>query len=195
MSTELKIAHTVYLAVLVPAYWVQWGPGNFLWFSDLALIGMAPALWYEQRRLTSMIALSIILPEVPWNVGYFTRLVTGRELFGLSHYMFDKSKPRWLRALSLFHVWLPGLAVWSVARLGYDRRALLSQIFAGEAVLLASYALTSPQENVNWVYGPGDKPQTKIPRKLYLCAVMVFFPLCVWWPTHWMLRRIFGSPR
>lgn len=195
IPTKLKVGHSAFVAILVPVYWRYWGPGNFLWFSDLALIGMVSALWFEQRRLTSMIALSIVLPEVPWNVGYFTRLLTGRELFGLSHYMFDRRKPRWLRALSLFHIWLPGLALWSVARLGYDRRALVSQIIAGESVLVASYALTRPEENVNWVYGPGDKPQTKIPRKLYLCAVMVFFPLCVWWPTHRILNRLFNGSR
>lgn len=190
ISRHLKIIHTAYVTVLVPIYWLYYGPGNFLWFSDLALIGMTPALWGERRRLASMVALSILLPEVPWNAGYFTRLITGRELFGLSYYMFDRTKPRWLRALSLFHVWLPGLALWSVRRLGYDPRAFAVQVVTGEVVLLASYKLTRPEDNVNWVYGPGDKPQRKIPRALYLCAVMIFFPVCVWWPTHRLLKRL-----
>ncbi len=185
----VKIGHTAYTAILVPVYWHYYGPGNFLWFSDLALLGMVPALWGERRRLTSMIALAILLPEAPWNIGYFFRLLTGRELFGLSFYMFDRQKPWWLRALSLFHVWLPGLAVWSVRRLGYDPRAFRAQLIAGEAVLLASYALTRPQENVNWVHGPGSKPQKRISRGLYFCAVMVLFPLCVWWPAHRILKR------
>ena len=70
----LKIAHTLYVAGLVPVYWRHYGPGNFLWFSDLALIGLVPALWCENRRLISALALSVTLPEVPWNLGYFTRL-------------------------------------------------------------------------------------------------------------------------
>ena len=190
IGRPLKIAHTTYVLMLVPAYWARYGLGNFLWFSDLALIGMVPALWGERRRLTGMIALAILLPEIPWNVGYFTRLVTGRELFGLSDYMFDRHKPVWLRALSLFHVWLPGLALWTVCRLGYDPRAFRTQMIAGEAVLLASYKWTRPEENVNWVYGPGNKPQKKLSRGLYLVTVMIFFPLCVWWPTHRMLKRL-----
>jgi hypothetical protein len=187
----IKIAHTAYVAVVVPTYWRHYGPGNFLWFSDLALIGMVPALWAEDRRLASGLAVSVLLPELPWNVGYFTRLFTGRELFGLSHYMFDRKKPLWLRALSLFHLWLPHLVVSSVRRLGYDRRILGIQIIAGELVLAASYALTRPEDNVNWVYGPGQKPQQKIPRGLYLVAVLLFFPICVWWPTHRILRRLY----
>ena len=186
----IKIAHTSYVAVLVPVYWWKWGPRNFLWFSDLALIGMVPALWREDRRLTSMLAVSVLLPEVPWNVDYFTRRLTGRELLQLSHYMFDSRKPWWLRALSLFHVWLPILLVWSVRRLGYDPRAFAAQVVVGETVLLVTYALTPPEENINWVYGPGEKPQRKVPRGLYLCAVMAFFPLCVWWPAHRILKRL-----
>jgi predicted nucleic acid-binding protein len=186
----LKTTHTIYVAVLVPVYFRHYGPRNFLWFSDLALIGTAPALWREDRRLVSMMALSVLLPELPWNVGFFTRLFTGREMLGLSHYMFDPRKPRWLRALSLFHMWLPPLLLWTVRRLGYDRRALLPQVLAGEAVLAASYLLAPPEENINWVYGPGEKPQKKVSRGLYLSAVMLFFPLCIWWPTHRILKRL-----
>ncbi len=190
MPRPLKIAHTVYAAAIVPVYWRCYGPGNFLWFSDVALFGFVPALWREDRRLISTLAIWTLLPEAVWNVGYFTRLFTGRELFGLSHYMFDPEKPYWLRALSLFHVWLPCLLVWSVGRLGYDRNALRTAIPAGEVALAASYALTRPEENVNWVYGPGEKPQKKVPRTVYLCAAMLFFPVCVWWPAHQILKRL-----
>jgi len=187
---EVKMAHTAYVAALVPTYWRHYGAGNFLWFSDIALIGLVPALWREDALLTSALALSVLLPEIPWNLGYFTRLLSGRELFGLSHYMFERKNPLWIRALSLFHVWLPPLLCWCVRRLGYDRRALPAQIVTGEAVLVASYALTPPAENVNWVYGPGEKPQNRLPRRLYLAGVMLFFPLCIWWPTHGLLKRL-----
>ena len=186
----IKIAHTIWVMVVIPPYFLHYGAANFLWFSDLALFGMVPALWLEDRRLMSAVAVWIALPEIPWNIDYFGRMLTGRKLLGLSQYMFDKRNPRWIRALSLFHVWMPPLLVWSVKRLGYDRRALLPAVVAGEAVLAASYALAPPEDNVNWVRGPGEKPQRKIPRGLYLCGVMLLFPLCVWWPAHKLLRRL-----
>jgi hypothetical protein len=34
----LKIAYTLFVCILVQVYWRQYGPANFLWFSDIALL-------------------------------------------------------------------------------------------------------------------------------------------------------------
>jgi len=104
---SLKIAYTLFLGILVPVYWIYWGPKNFLWFSDIALLATATALWLESSLLASMMTLAVALPELAWNVDFFGRLITGRQLLGLSNYMFDQGKALPLRALSLFHVVLP----------------------------------------------------------------------------------------
>jgi hypothetical protein len=41
----LKVAFTVFVAVLVPIYWREYGPANFLWFSDIALFAIVVGLW------------------------------------------------------------------------------------------------------------------------------------------------------
>jgi hypothetical protein len=56
-----------------------------------------------------------------------------------------------------------------------------------------TYALTEPADNVNWVYGPGSKPQTRISPRAYLVLVMLFFPLVIYLPTHLLLRALFGG--
>jgi hypothetical protein len=175
-------------------YWVHWGPKNFLWFSDIALLTTGIALWLESPLLASMMTLAIALPELAWNVDFFGRLLTGRRLLDLSGYMFDATKPRYLRALSLFHVALPVVLVWLVHRLGYDRRAWALQSAMALVVLPMTYGLTEPAENVNWVYGPGSKPQRRIPAWLYLAFVMACFPLAIYLPTHLLLLALFGRP-
>ena len=72
----LKVTFTLFVCVLVPVYWAQYGPGNFLWFSDIALLLTVPALWLESALLASMSSLSVVL-EVVWIVDYFVRLITG----------------------------------------------------------------------------------------------------------------------
>jgi hypothetical protein len=188
-----KILYALFLCVLVPVYWVNWGPRNFLWFSDIALLTTAVALWLESSLLVSMMTLAIALPELAWNVDFFGRLASGRHVLGLSGYMFDGRKPLFLRALSLFHVALPVLLVWTVHRLGYDRRAWAFQTVVALVVLPVTYALTEPADNVNWVYGPGSKPQTRISPRAYLVLVMLFFPLVIYLPTHLLLRALFGG--
>jgi hypothetical protein len=123
----LKISHNSFVCLLVPIYWKQYGPGNFLWFSDIALLLITLALWIESSLLASMMALSVGLLELVWNFDFLFELFTGASLIGLSSYMFDSKLSLPLRALSLFHVELPILLFWTIGRLGYDRRAWVSR--------------------------------------------------------------------
>jgi hypothetical protein len=121
----LKIAYTLFVCAVVPIYWRQYGPANFLWFSDIALLALVPALWLENALLVSMMAVSIVFFEALWNIDFFFRLATGRSLIGLSAYMFDTTIPLFIRGLSGFHIILPVLLLWILHRLGYDQRAFL----------------------------------------------------------------------
>jgi hypothetical protein len=189
---SLKISYTLFVCMLVPIYWRQYGLVNFLWFSDIALLVLVPALWLESPLLISMMALAVVLPELAWNVDYFFRLATGVSLIGLTSYMFDATIPPFIRGLSLFHVALPVILIWMLSLLGYDGRALLWQTLVAAAVLPLSYFLSNPRENVNWVYGLGEKPQTKVPAPLFVLFLMLLFPVGVYLPTHLLLDRIFG---
>lgn len=188
----IKIAYTLFVAVLVPVYWIYHGPANFLWGSDIALLIMVIALWRESRLLTSMMAVAVLLPELLWNLDFFTRLLAGRDVAGLgaTGYMFNPAQPLWLRALSLFHVFLPLVLVFMLYRLGYDRRALPATTLLCWVVLPLTYLLTDPERNINWVFGPGE-PQTLVPPLLYLAGLMLLVPLLVYLPTHWALRKAF----
>ncbi|MFN7087426.1 MAG: hypothetical protein ACK4N4_12470 [Burkholderiales bacterium] len=184
----LKLAYTLLVGVIVAVYAVKYPLGNFLWFSDIALLGTVPALWLENSLLASMMAVGVLLPEVLWNLSYFGQLLTGKRISGLTDYMFDRGKPLYLRALSLFHAFLPALLLWLVSRLGYDPRALPAQTLLAWLVLPLCYWLTDPELNVNWVFGVGNRPQRRLPPLLYLGLSMVVFPLLVYLPTHLLLQ-------
>jgi hypothetical protein len=182
----IKLAYTLFLAVLVPVYWVRYGPRNFLWFSDIALLGSGLAAWLESPLLASTMALAVLLPEMAWNADFFGRLLSGHSMFGMSAYMFDRTLPRYLRALSLFHVALPIWLLWLVARLGYDPRAWAWQSLLAAIVLPVTYALTERDENVNWVHGIGT-PQRRLHPWLYLALLTVSFWLVLYLPPHLLL--------
>ena len=73
--------------------------------------------------------------------------------------------------------------------------ALLAQIIAGTLLMILSYTLTSPSENINWVFGPGSKPQRRLRPLVYVTMVIVSFPVLVYLPTHLVLARLFPIAR
>jgi hypothetical protein len=188
----LKIAYTLLVCGVIPTNWIIYGPANFLWFSDIALIVAAVALWLENSLLGSMMAVGVVLPEIGWIVTFFTRLLFGVRIGGLAGYMFNASVPLGIRLVSLFHPILPVLLLWLVYRLGYDRRALVAQTILCWIDLAMVYGLTRPEANINWAFGLGSAPQHYLPPVVYLLIVMAAFPIFIYLPTHWVLSRMFG---
>jgi hypothetical protein len=187
----IKIAYSAMLAVIIPVYTVYWGWRNFLWFSDIALIGTGIALWLDSALIASMMALAVLLPELLWGASYFGRLLFGVRITDLAGYMFEAGRPLFVRALSLFHVVLPVVQLWMLHELGYDLRALVAQTLLAWIVLPLTYAVTTPaDENINWVRGP-DRLQARVHPYAWLALLMVAFPVGLYLPTHLILRLVF----
>jgi hypothetical protein len=187
----LRLAWTAFVAVLVPVYWTEYGPQNFLWFSDIALFAIALALWTRHPLIGSMAAVGVLALELLWVLDFLVLLVTGTSAVGLTQYMLRDDIPAYVRALSLFHLAIPPVLVWMLHRWGYDRRALLAQTLLAWVVLPVTYAVTEPAYNINWAFGPGEDPQQLAPPLVYLGVLMVALPLIVYVPSHLLLRLFF----
>ncbi len=189
ISPWIKIPYTLFVFVLVPVYWIRYGPANFLWFSDIGLIGTLVALWLESRFLLSMMAAGTLFFDIVWNFFFFSKLLLGAGW--LVDYMFDPEIALPIRALSLFHVALPIVQLWALRKMGYDVRAWQYQALLGCIVFPLTYAVSSPQKNINWVFGLTEVPQQWLPAPLYLAALMVVYPTLVCFPTHLVLKKLF----
>jgi hypothetical protein len=201
----VKVAYSIFVAVLVPCYWMTYSPWNFLYFCDIALLVTAVAIWVESPLLVSMQAVAIMLPQMLWMVDFLCQLVAGVQITGMTAYMFDSNIPLFLRALSLFHGWLPFFLLWLLSRLGYDRRAFGIQSVVAIAVLLASYifAPAPPPSashpnwavNINYVYGIDDNhAQTLMAPWLWVVGLLAVTLIGFYLPTHFVLRRFFAAP-
>jgi hypothetical protein len=199
-----KISATIFLAVLVPVYLHTYGPTNFLWFCDAALILTVAGMWLENSLLISMCAVGILLPQCLWLADFGGKLL-GFHFLNLTGYMFDPHLPLFTRALSLFHGWLPLLLVWLLFRLGYDRRALSAWTVAAAGLMLVCYFFTPPAGahpvnpnipiNLNYLYGFNDRqPQRWVNQNLYVVLWFGVLWLAAFFPTHLALRKIFAAP-
>jgi hypothetical protein len=184
---------------------VTYSPWNFLYFCDIALLLTAVAIWIESPLLVSMQAVAIMVPQMLWVVDFLCRLVAGVHITAVTRYMFDSNIPLFLRALSLFHGWLPFALLWLVSRLSYDGRAFSRQSVVAIVVLLISYifapapppSMSNPNwaVNINYVYGIDDNhAQTLMAPWLWLVCVMTVNLIAFYLPTHFVLRRFFAAP-
>ncbi len=200
-----KLGGTVFLAVMVPIYLRAYGPTNFLWFCDAALVLTVAGMWLESSLLISMCCVGILIPQCLWLADFGSSLL-GLHFLGVTGYMFDSHLPLFTRGLSLFHGWLPLLLVWLLGRVGYDKRALSVWTALAAGLVFVCYFFTPPAGahladpnipiNINYIYGFNDKqPQTWINQNLYV----ILWPAALWLvaflPTHLVLRRIFPAPR
>lgn len=184
----LKCAYTLMVGVIVPVYWIHLGPTNFLWFSDIALILLVPALWFENRFLASMMAVAVLALELSWALDF----ITGANLIGIAAYMFADETAWHTRVLSgTFHLALPPVLVFMLIRFGYDKRAYPAQVLLSLVVLPVTYLITDPKDNINWVFGLA-KQQTELPPLLYLGLLMIGFIVVIYTPSHFVFKRLFS---
>ena len=200
-----KWTATAFLAVLVPVYLHTYGPTNFLWFCDAALILTVAGMWLESSLLISMCAVGILLPQCFWLADFGGNLL-GFHLLGLTSYMFDHQLPLFTRGLSLFHGWLPVLLVWLLFRVGYDKRALPAWTGLAAGLVIVCYLFTPPAGahpadpnipiNLNYVYGFDDQqPQQWVNQNFYVVLLLGVLWLVAYLPIHLVLRNIFAVPR
>ena len=196
----LKWAYTAFMLVLVPVYWVNYGPANFVYFCDAALFLTLFAVWTDIALLASMSAVGILVPQFFWCIDFGGELL-GFHLSGMTSYMFDAHSSLFLRGLSLFHGWLPFLLCYLVFCLGYDRRALKAWTGLACGLCLVAFFLLPPAgatladpklpRNVNYVFGLDDAhPQMWMPPGLYLVVWILALFTLAYVPTHFVLTKL-----
>lgn len=201
----LRGSYALWFSAWLASYWAYFGGQFLLWFCCLAavyvLIGCATQrpLWFS---LAAHAALGIQLLYI---ADFAVLCALGRSPTGATAYMLDPARPLGMRALSLFHLWLPAVILLAIHRLGYEPRALWIQTLVALCVLPACYVLFDPARdtndavmplvaglpfdrdfNINWVHAFYDRPEPGIgARRLW--QMMIGYPLLVHLPTHLLL--------
>ena len=197
----VKCLYTAYMAVLIPVYWKTYGPTNFLYFCDIALIMTLFALWLESSLLVSAAAVGIVLPQALWAIDFIATGI-GWPLSGMTGYMYDDALPVHARFLSFFHFWLPFFLLWLLRRTGYDPKGLpLWTVIALVAVYICYFFLPAPPApannpglpvNVNYVFGFSDQAaQTWMPPLVWFFLLQAMLVGLIFLPSHWLLKRLY----
>lgn len=187
----LKLSFTALAVTVFVAYWDYYGPENYLWFSDIALFALVPALWLGNRLLASTMAIAVLIPEIVWTLDF----ITLSHFSILANYMFESDRALHIRILSgVFHLALPPVLIYMLYKFGYDRRGFPLQCLIAAIVLPITLLVSEPDANINWVFGPGEQ-QTMVNPWLYLLGLWCAMVVIIYWPTHALLKRIFNRSR
>ena len=114
----LKIGWTVWVAVWIPLYWMQYGPSVFLWFCDIANLLILVGLWRESSLIFSWQAVSVLLVQIAYTLDVAGRAAFGRHFIGGTEWLFKDDLPWWIRLASLFmHLAAPPILIWGIRTL------------------------------------------------------------------------------
>lgn len=184
----LKLAFSAFMLGWVPLVIATRGWQNLLWLCDLANLLVLVGLWRESRLLLSSQLVATLIIGLAWTVDLLAALTIGVHPFAATAYMFDPGLPLALRLTSLFHVVVPLMLLFAVARLGHERRGWRLQTLICWAVLPLTAWLADPERNINWVEAPFGVPQVWLPHWLYIGVCMLAYPLILYLPGEAILR-------
>ena len=193
LNKALKYFFTLFLIILIPVYWYNYGIQNFLWFSDIGLFLTVITVFTGNNLPISMAAVGLIILESIWTLDFFLDLCTKYNLIDLADYMFDIRLPLSLRLLSLFHLMLPIIWIYYLYKKGYDTRAFKYFTVLFWAVILITYFFTPIADNINWVFLPEKHNLKFISPSLWALLLFIVPPFLLFLPTHLIYKKIYKN--
>jgi hypothetical protein len=180
----------LWLALWFPVYWHAWGAGNFLHLCDVAVILTCIGLWTGNALLLASQAISSVVIDGLWTLDVVAWLLFRWHFIGGTEYLFDGTMPLWVRLLSLFHIAMPFILLWSLSRLGYDRRGFALQAAIALPLVIASRFIT-PDKNLNFAQTAPFFHRQLGSAPVHLAITYLAVVLGVYLPTHMVFARLF----
>ena len=199
-----KVAGTAFLAVLVPVYLHTYGPTNFLWFCDAALILTVAGMWLESSLLISMCAVGILLPQCLWLADFGSNLL-GFHFLNLTGYMFDAicrfspagfrffmagcpccSSGSWFAWATINELCLPGPS--------WPQGWCSSATFLLRPPAPIWPTPTSPSTSIMFTVSTTSSRKTGSTKTFMSSLWLGVLWLVAFLPTHLALRKIFAAP-
>jgi hypothetical protein len=173
----LRWSAMLFLFIWFSVYLKYWGLANFLHLCDVAVILTCVGLWTNSVLLISSQAVASLVIDLAWLVDASWTIVTRHHLIGGTEYLFDAKYPLWVRLLSLFHMVLPVVLLYSLRRAGYS-----------------ASRFTDPEKNIGFVFVDPFFHHSWKPGALHVALTVLFLAVVVYLPTHLVLRRLFPPP-
>ena len=186
----LRWVAAAWFAVWLPAYAHYWGWGNFVQICDIAVFLSLAGLWLGSSLLLSSQVVGLLVVTLFWVADAGWRLLLGRHLIGGTEYLWDANFPLWLRLLSLYHIILPVVLLWSLRRVGFDARGWKLQALIAAAAMAAG-RFFDPALNYNMAHRDPLFGREWSPAPVHVAFIWLVTVAVVYFPTHLLLKKIY----
>ncbi len=183
-----------WLVVYVPSYAWAYGLMNFLFLCNLSVMITCVGVVRGSPLLLSSQAVSAVVVDGTWILDFSSRLLLGHHWIGGTAYMWDAQWPLFARLLSVYHLVLPVFLVLAVRRVGYDSRGIGLQSVVALAAMAGGW-WAGPEANVNFAHVDPFLYRSWGPPAIHVAFLWLCLVGGAYWPTHLILRRLFGSHR
>ena len=171
ISSRMKWTLAAWLIVWLVLHLRAYPASSLLWFCAYGNAIVVAGVLLESRLLLSWQAVALLAPQSIYVLDVIAQLLGARHSGGTA-YLFDAATPASVRALSLFHFIMPVILAWTIARLGYDVRALPMQLVTSAIVLPLSFSFGAM--NINGVWGPFNGPR-RLPPVAHLAFAFAMY--------------------
>ncbi len=184
------------MLVWTPVWFIYYGPVHFLWLCNITNFVVLAALWREDSLLlSSQIVLTLLIDSL-WAIDLAWALIFNVHPTGATKYMFSDSLHISVRLMSLYHLCLVPVIIYSLSKVGYDNRGWKLQTGITTIAYPLTYLLAEPVGNINWLWRPFEMEQTVVSLEVFVLVCMAAFPLLLYIPTHGLIRLwLYGRKR
>lgn len=171
-------AHIVYLS-----------PYYLLWFSNhISLFIVFGILLRSKFIFTSIFCLGFLY-ELFWVADFFSNVVFGFRLFGITDYLLVPGYPKFGFFAAFVHFLNPIALIYFLNKFGYHSRGYLGSIFHGAAIWLISLIFVPKELNLNCAFA-NCLPALPIPNWLWQIA-WPFITIGIIFLQFLVLKKIF----
>ncbi len=172
----------IFILTVILVYYsfiAQGAYSSLLWMCYIAMIIMAVGIIQRKSNLIVSQMMILLIPDLLWIIDFFSILITGNSLLGVSKYFFVGNRTILQEILSLQHFYTIPLSLWALSIIKIKRNYKPLIISSAEIVILFFLSLfIFPLIHV-------DSAINCLPNSIG-CTFMQFTPL-IPYPIMWLM--------
>ena len=163
-------------------------PEIFIWFCNHALLLLAIGCFTHNNHLTKAIINVGLFGQLVWSIDFLSKIIFGVHFFNVTNYVFVQPYTFSTALTVLIHMFATTIALYHTRKFKPTRKTLIYSIVYLVVLYILTLTLTTPENNINWVFEIGGTIQYEHIIYTILYPLIAFIGVIS--PTHYLQKKI-----